>query len=245
MNEIYNLTGKTAEEAAKIIGEVIQQCRNEAVVSTEPTEIIISPEYQKLLDSGKPETEIAETFLYSYHTFEQYQEFKKENGAYFDLFNEVHEFLTPGFIAHQEMDGTSQLDFFLRLKNACCYGFQIDCEKEELELVQVLKYLDFMDIENEEDWEKYKKEEYWDLYKSVGKTKDVNLIADYVRHIGKQDCNTFTGVIPLSLKTYMLVKDTESMDYDIVHVSGENQELTPEEESAKKSALEKIAIYLQ
>lgn len=143
------------------------------------------------------------------------------------------------------MDGTSQLDFFFKLKNTCCYGFQVYCENEELELVQVLKYLDFMDIENKEDWKKYKKEEYWDLYKSVGKTKDVNLIADYVRHIGKQDCNTFTRVIPLSLKAYMLVKDAESMDYEIVHVSGENQELTPEEESAKQSALGKIAIFLQ
>ena len=245
MEEIYNLTGKTTEEAAKIIDEAIKQCRGGVLKATETSEITISPEYQKVLDSGMPETEIAETFLYSSHTFDQYQEFKKENGAYFDLFNEVHEFLTPGFIAHQETDGTSQLDFFLRPKNNCCYGFQVYCEKEELELVQVLKYLDFMDIDSEEDWKKYKKEEYWDRYKSVGKTKDVNLIVDYVRHIGKQDCNTFTGVIPLSLKAYMMVKDAESMDYEIVHVSGENQELTPEEESAKQSALEKIAIYLQ
>lgn len=245
MKEICNLTGKTTEEAARIIDEAIQQCRNETIITTEPTEIIISPEYQKVLNSGEPEAEIAETFLYSYHTFDQYQEFKKEKGAYFDLYDKVHEFLTPGFIAHQEMDGSSQLDFFLRLKNTCCYGFQIDCEKEELELVQVLKYLDFMDIENEGDWEKYKKEEYWDFYKSVGKTKDVNLIADYVRHIVKQNRDTFTGVIPLSLKTYMLVKDAESMDYEIVHISGEDQELTPEEENAKQSTLEKIAIYLQ
>lgn len=245
MKKVYNLTGKTTEEAAKIIDEAIKQCRNEAIIITEPSEITISPEYQKVLDSGEPEAEIAETFLYSSHTFDQYQEFKKENGAYFDFFNEAHEFLTPGFIAHQEMNGTSQLDFFLKPKNTCCYGFQVYCENEELELVQVLKYLDFMDIDSEEDWKKYKKEEYWDLYKSVGKTKDINLIADYVCHIGKQELDTFTGVIPLSLKTYMLIKDAESMDYDIVHVSGENQELTPEEESAKQSALEKIAIYLQ
>lgn len=73
MKEIYNLTGKTTEEAAKIIDEAVKQCRNEAIIITEPTEITISPEYQKVLDSGKPETEIAETFLYSSHTFDQYQ----------------------------------------------------------------------------------------------------------------------------------------------------------------------------
>lgn len=226
MEEIYNLTGKTTEEAARIIDKAIKQCRGEVLKASEPNEITISPECQKVLDS-------------------EYQKFKKEHESYFELYGKAHDYLTSGFMAHQEMDGTSQLDFFFKLKNTCCYGFQVYCKNEELELVQVLKYLDFMDIDNEEDWKKYKKEEYWDLYKSVGKTKDVNLIADYVRHIGKQDCNTFTGVIPLSLKTYMLVKDAESMDYDIVHVSGENQELTPEEESAKQSALEKIAIYLQ
>lgn len=38
MKEIYNLTGKTTEEADRIIAEAIKQCRGEVVKTTEPSE---------------------------------------------------------------------------------------------------------------------------------------------------------------------------------------------------------------
>lgn len=245
MNETNNMTDESVDEATKIIMDKLQKYRNGEVKLTEPPEIVISPEYQAILDTGKPEVEVAEMFLYSYLTFDQYQEFKNKNSAYVELHDQVHEFLAPRFLPHPEKEGISQLEFYLELKSSNCYGFQIYCENGELELVQVLQYLNFMNTSSEEDWEKYKRKEYWDLYRSVGKTRDVNLVADYIRHIEKHNFNSFTGVFPLSLKAYMVIKEVDPMDYEIVRIDDENRKLTSEEEIAKQAALDKIAVYIQ
>lgn len=203
-----------------------------------------NPAYYELLESRVPESQLAvEIVGGSGFTWEEYLEIKEENSLYFELFDRVHSFMRP--ICRDALIGTGKpAELGLIPRDVDCFGLEVGCEDGKLKLFQMIAAEDIGNVDEmlylDDDEALLMRELYEE---EVGSTENVQEMAEILRELADHYHRRETGIIPLSLNTYMKITSFRPLDYEIHSLKDTEVLMTAEEKTLMNKAIAEITAY--
>ena len=199
------------------------------------------PRFTELIDSEEPESEIAELLSGAFN-YEEYLEIKKYNVPFFELFNLVHGYMDPDFEEYFNEEDSVVLS--MAPKETQLFGFKLYYVNGTYSLYQVIDSLELISLPGMEhieyDEDLIDRETY--LLK-VGATRNIKKAVHILRELADHYIAEDTGIIPLSLDTYMKVSEFNPPVYEICHIDGEDKPMTAEEKRFRDKAVKELLVY--
>lgn len=204
-------------------------------------EQVMPPQTLRALEENGPEIRLQQMFLSGGFTMEAYKNFLKKNEPFVKLFGKVYDYVEPHYIESADENGKHKIEFLMFPRDAVkCYGFRVLYDDGEFILQQSLDYMRFVHP-SETYWDDPEKDRYQDYCREVGRTRDIEKIADCLCRLADHYFVDETGMIPLSLNSYMKVKNYEPLIYN--YICDKNRPLTDSEEEAEDAAVEQLLAY--
>lgn len=208
-------------------------------------EQVMPPQTLRALEKNGPEIRLQQMFLSGGFTMDAYKNFLEKNEPFVKLFYKVCDYIEPHYIESADEKGRHKIEFLMFPRDAGkCYGFRVLYDDGEFILQQSLAYMRFVHP-SDTYWDDPEKDRYQDYCREVGRTRDIEKMADCLCRLADHYFADETGIIPLSLDSYMRVKNFNPLIYNYICADNKSRPLTDSEEEAENAAVEQLLAYAE